>query len=138
MPIGTHRLPPAPQAPARPQYGPGNMPPLPQRPLTGASKMGVAPPHPVARAALLTAPPIVRCCFVPPPVMPPLPMTPPPANAWSAARNPSAHIVQRQYVNLRLEELEANRKPGKAAAMAELEKYLMDRMDPGKKQRQIP
>jgi len=123
--IGSHRIPPAAQAPARPQYGPGNMPPLPPAPLTGAAKMGAPAPQPLTVAATLAPPPIVRCFLVPPPNMPPLPPTPPPKPTWAAARNPTAQIVQRQYVDLRLEELAANQKPGQKLALEVLQALLL-------------
>jgi hypothetical protein len=101
------------------------MPPLPQTPLTGAPKMGMPAPQPLTAPAALAPPPIVRCFRVAPPMMAPLAPTPPPKPAWMAARNPSAHIVQQQYVDLRLEELEANRKPGRKAALAVLQELLL-------------
>lgn len=131
--IGTQRLPQAPQPPARPQYGPGNMPPLPPRPLTGVPK--VAAPAPVA---LAHPPASVPAVLVTPPVLPPLPPTAPPAPSWMAARNPTAKIVQDQYVDLRLDELQANRNPQKLAALQTIEAYLLKKMDPGKKHKKIP
>ena len=119
--LGTHRLPRAPQAPARPGFGPGNMPPLPPRPLTPAPKVGApidldyAPPHP---PAILVMPPVM-------PPLPALPPTPPPRPGWTAARNPSAQMVQQQYVQLRLEELAADRKPGMKASLARLNDILL-------------
>jgi hypothetical protein len=88
------------------------MPPLPQTPLSGAPKVGAPAPAPLAAPALLAPPPIVRCFFVPPPNLPALPPAPPPKPTWMAVRNPSAHNVQQQYVDQRLEELEAERRPG--------------------------
>ncbi len=106
--IGTHRL-----------------PQLPQTPLKGAPKVGAPAPQQIAAPVVLAqAPPLPPPQLVIPPVMPPLPPTPP-ANPWSAARNPSANMVQQQYVDLRLEELEAERKPGRKQALDALARILL-------------
>jgi len=119
--MGTHRLPRTPQSP-----------------LTGVSKVGVPGAQPFIVGAPLAyvplhAPPIT----VAPPIMPPLPATPP-ANPWLAKMTPSAHIVQKQYVDLRMEELQVSRIPGRQTALATLEQYLLDRLDPTKKRKNIP
>jgi hypothetical protein len=59
--------------------------------------------------------------MVTPPALPP---TVPPVPSWMAARNPSAHIVQQQYVDLRLEELGAGGKPGMKDALEVLDFLL--------------
>jgi len=69
--------------------------------------------------------------------MPPLPK-PQPATPWVAKSNPSAQLVQQQYVELRLEELEANRKLGRKAALDIVEAYLLARLPPDKKHKKIP
>src|SRR6185369_1600311 len=123
--IGTHRLPPLPQRPTTPP------------PLAGVPKIGTTPQPLTAPAALsyvpLHAPPL----RVLPPVLPPLPPIPA-ANPWVAKTKPSAALVQSQYVDLRLEELEANRKPGRKAALEQLEQLLLDKLDPAKKRKTIP
>ncbi len=135
--VGTHRL-----------------PQVPQPPLKGAPKMGVPAPLPMtAPAVLAQAPPPAAAQLVIPPMMPPLPPTPPPrlaippvmpplpaippANPWSAARNPSANMVQQQYLDVRLAELGASCTADKVAALQVLEQYLLDRLDPNKKHKKI-
>jgi hypothetical protein len=120
------------------------LPKLPDTPLQGAQKMGVAPQPLTAPAALIYVPAQVPPLRVTPPVMPPLPAVPqrvmPPLPAippapWAASRNPSANMVQQQYVGLRLEEMEVNRQPGRKAALDMLEQMLLDKLDPNKKQK---
>jgi hypothetical protein len=61
----------------------------------------------------------------------PLPQLP--ARGWVAKSNPSAHLVQEQYVELRLQELEANCKPGQKAALLVLEELLVKKSPPNEK-----
>jgi hypothetical protein len=69
-----------------------------------------------------------------------LPLSAPatPAASWASARNPTASIVQEQYTDLRLQEMEANRKPGRKAALQVIEQYLLEKLDPQKKHKKIP
>lgn len=107
-PTATHTS----QAPQRPQHGP------PKAAVALASAPAQAPAIRVAAPAL-AAPPAA-------------------ATPWASVRNPSPQIVQQQYVDLRLEEMEANRKPGRKAALQVIEQYLLDKLDPLKKHKKIP
>jgi hypothetical protein len=69
--------------------------------------------------------------------IPPLPKTPP-KTPWVAKASPSAQLVQQQYVELRLKELEANRKPGRKAALDVLEAFLLAKLPPNQKDTGIP
>jgi len=100
------------------------MPPLPPAPLKGVPKVTAAPQPLAVAAALATAPAHPPAQIVPPLVMPPLPAIPP-RNPWMTVRNPSAQMVQDQYVDRRLEELEAERKAGRKDALKVLETLLL-------------
>ncbi|QDT14529.1 hypothetical protein CA12_06040 [Alienimonas californiensis] len=69
--------------------------------------------------------------------MPALPKTPP-KTPWVASRNPSAHIVQQQYVETRSDEIEANRLPGRAVALAVLEAEILRNMPERKRPSSVP
>lgn len=73
---------------------------------------------PTAPVTLPAAPSLAPAYIVPPPPMP----------TWAAAPGPSAQKVQQQYVDTRLEEMEANRKPGKKAALDVLEELLAQKV----------
>jgi hypothetical protein len=60
-----------------------------------------------------------------------------PTTPWVAKSNPSAQLVQQQYVELRLKQLEANSKPGKKAALDILEAFLL-KLPANKKHNAIP
>lgn len=74
---------------------------------------------------------------VTPPVLPPLPLSPSPASPWVGRTNPSASIVQKQYVDQRLEELGANSGPAKQAALKVLEDYLLA-LPANRNQKKVP
>lgn len=97
----------------------------------GSHRMPTAPPPVPPSVALPYAPMRVRAVPVMPPQMPPLPATPGPV--WLAKTNPSAHLVQQQFIETRLEELEANRKPGRQAALEVLEELLLAKWPQHKK-----
>ncbi len=92
--------------------------------------MPAAPPQPPAAVALPYAPMKVSALPVPPPIMPPLPATPqqPAATVWMTRSNPSDHLVQQQYLETRLEELEARRKIGREAALEVLKEMLQQKL----------
>jgi hypothetical protein len=83
----------------------------------------------------MVAPPLI-----PPPIpanMPQLPLPPlpkRPAGAWVEARNPSANLVQKQYVDTRLEELEMSWLPQVKAALLVLAQMLTAKLPPNKNQ----
>jgi hypothetical protein len=69
--------------------------------------------------------------------LPPLPKSPA-ATPWVPKTSPSAHLIQQQYVEVRLKELEAHSKPGKQAALDVLEAFLIAKLPPNTKHKEIP
>ncbi len=99
--------------------------------------MPAAPQPPQAPVVLPYVPMKAAALLVPPPVMPPLPAAPhrPPATPWMGRSNPSAHLVQQQYLATRAEELELSRQPGMQTACNVLMDMLMKKLPPHKKQK---
>jgi hypothetical protein len=129
-----------------------NLPKLPPTPnvfRTGAPKQELVPVAPLPKApgkmpAMRVTPPdlpplpqVPAVAQIPQGGLPPLPRTPP-ATPWIAKTSPSAHLVQKQYVETRLEELEANRKPGRKAALDVLHAMLLAKAPLNKKPKKIP
>jgi hypothetical protein len=85
-----------------------------------------------------------------PPKLPPLPQNPVqamipnggmpklPALPWIAKRHPSFHVVQKQYVQTRQEELEAQKMPAKYQALGILRDMLSAKLPVNGKQQEIP
>jgi hypothetical protein len=86
----------------------------------------------------LPPPPMNPAAPVPPPQMPPAPMTPLPATPWVSARSPSTHVVQKQYVDTRLRELEATNGHATARALFVIEQMLLEKLPVNKRPRYIP
>lgn len=99
----------------------------------------------------LPGPPKSRAAArVPPPQMPPLPALPPKVplggmprlpekpGTWQSARNPSTHLVQKQYVDTRLKELKASAGHSIAGALFVIEQMLLEKIPEPKRPRFIP
>jgi hypothetical protein len=106
---------------------PPDLPPLPTHPGQALIEQGGMPaggmPKPPERAWQ---------AVMPQGGMPQLPKT------WSAKSNPSAHVVQNQYVDTRLEEIEANRLPHRKLALDILERMLLAKFPPHQRPNKIP
>lgn len=110
------------------------IPVLPKPPQRDDRALPVRPPVLPSQFVLPTLPqippPLVmpKLPQMPPPIPPPLvmPTLPqiPPQNPWVATRNPSSHLVQKQYVETRLEELGARNTRGKYEAIVILRDML--------------
>jgi hypothetical protein len=107
-----------------------DLPPLPALPEPPAQHNAIHVPPPV----LPQLPDLPVQAMIPQGGMPALPKTPTP---WVAKRNPSANVVQEQYVDTRLDELGAIQKPGKKQALAILEAMLLAKLPSGKKHKRI-
>jgi hypothetical protein len=123
---GTHRLPPLPARPGAPAPA-------------GVGKIGVRG-VPLAAPAQLSMPPLpMPPVRVTPPVLPPArPGAAAPGNHWQRAAGPSAGMVQKQYVELRLKELVAEAGAAKAAALVQIEQLLLEKLPPAQQQQKIP
>jgi hypothetical protein len=114
--------------PKNPQTPPSQTPLSPPRPQNPAPQ-GPVPQNPVTLQP--TATDVRGGQYSPLPLI--LPQVP-----WVEKKNPSAEIVQNRYVELRLEELKAQCKAGKKAALQLLETYLLKKLPGNAAQQSIP